>query len=116
MFCADGQMREQADLLDGVADVAAQLVGVQSSRTSWPPMRISPDVGSTRRLIIFIVVVLPQPDGPTKTTSSPAGMSQVDVVHRGRGLPGVVLGQCPQLDTCASGVTVEHEAPLGMVS
>jgi hypothetical protein len=29
-------------------------------------------LGSISRLIIFIVVVLPQPDGPTSTDSSPA--------------------------------------------
>jgi hypothetical protein len=34
-----------------------------------------PEVGSLSRLIIRIVVVLPQPDGPTKTTISPAGIS-----------------------------------------
>jgi hypothetical protein len=34
-------------------------------------------VGSISRLIIFIVVVLPEPDGPTRTTTSPSGMSMV---------------------------------------
>ncbi len=33
---------------------------------------IRPPVGSIRRLIIFMVVVLPQPDGPTSTQISPA--------------------------------------------
>ena len=42
---------------------------------SLSPMRIFPEVGSLRRLIMRMVVVLPQPDGPTKTTISPAGMS-----------------------------------------
>ena len=37
-----------------------------------------PDVGSIIRLIIFMVVVLPQPDGPTKTTHSPAGMTRLN--------------------------------------
>ena len=36
---------------------------------------IVPDVGSTSRLIIFSVVVLPQPDGPTRATTSPSAMS-----------------------------------------
>ena len=40
--------------------------------TSSPPSRIRPVVGSMIRLIIFIVVVLPHPDGPTSTVSSPA--------------------------------------------
>src|SRR5690606_1724155 len=60
-------------------------------RTSSPPMRISPEVGSTSRLIIFIVVVLPHPDGPTKTTSSPAGMSRVTLSTAGAGCPGYCL-------------------------
>ncbi|CAB4642839.1 unannotated protein [freshwater metagenome] len=37
-------------------------------------MKIFPDVGSMILLIIFIVVVLPHPEGPTKTTHSPAGI------------------------------------------
>src|SRR5437879_8723005 len=41
---------------------------------SRPSMVIAPDVGSMSRLIIRMVVVLPQPDGPTNTTISPAGM------------------------------------------
>ena len=36
-------------------------------------MRISPEVGSIRRLIIFRAVVLPQPEGPMSTHTSPAG-------------------------------------------
>src|SRR5690349_10563944 len=36
-----------------------------------------PLVGSMSRLIIFIVVVLPQPEGPTSITISPAGISMV---------------------------------------
>src|SRR3954449_11588801 len=32
-----------------------------------------PEVGSTSRLTIRIVAVLPQPDGPTSTAISPAG-------------------------------------------
>jgi hypothetical protein len=40
-----------------------------------PSTMISPEDGSTSRLIIFIVVVFPHPEGPTKTTVSPASMS-----------------------------------------
>ena len=36
-------------------------------------MRIRPPVGSIRRLTIFRLVVLPQPDGPTSTQILPAG-------------------------------------------
>lgn len=45
--------------------------------TSSSPMKMRPLVGSIRRLIIFMVVVLPQPDGPTSITISPAGISRV---------------------------------------
>src|SRR6266542_856995 len=36
---------------------------------------MSPEVGSIRRLIIRMVVVLPQPEGPTRTTVWPSGTS-----------------------------------------
>jgi hypothetical protein len=41
---------------------------------SSPSILIEPDVGSMMRLIIFMVVVLPQPDGPTNMISSPGLM------------------------------------------
>ena len=41
------------------------------------PIRMSPSVISTVRLTIRIAVVLPQPDGPTRTQISPAGTSRV---------------------------------------
>ncbi len=45
-----------------------------SPATSSPSIVIRPPVGSISRLIIFMVVVLPQPDGPTRTQISPALM------------------------------------------
>ena len=42
---------------------------------SRPSMNTLPDVGGIRRLIIFIVVVLPQPEGPSSTQTSPAPTS-----------------------------------------
>jgi hypothetical protein len=45
--------------------------------TSSSPIRIRPLVGSISRLIIFMVVVLPHPEGPTSITISPAGISRV---------------------------------------
>src|SRR4051812_38958934 len=45
--------------------------------TSSSPMKIRPLVGSISLLIIFMVVVLPHPDGPTSMTISPAGISMV---------------------------------------
>src|SRR5215470_13804137 len=46
------------------------------SLTSSPPMKISPEVTSSSPAIIRSVVLLPQPDGPTRTTSSLSGMSR----------------------------------------
>jgi hypothetical protein len=43
--------------------------------TSLPSTKIVPEDGSSKRLIIFIVVVLPHPDGPTSTAVSPSSMS-----------------------------------------
>src|SRR5690242_2029817 len=43
---------------------------------SLPPSRISPAVGTTKPAIMRSVVVLPHPDGPSSTTSSPCAMSR----------------------------------------
>src|SRR3954471_9877560 len=51
--------------------------------TSSSPMKMRPLVGSIRRLIIFMVVVLPHPDGPTSMTISPAGISMVTLSTAG---------------------------------
>src|ERR1700756_5032064 len=42
------------------------------SLTTLPPMRSSPEVMSSRPAIMFSVVDLPQPDGPTRMTNSPS--------------------------------------------
>ena len=44
--------------------------------TSSPSISMVPVVGSISRLIIFSVVDLPQPDGPTRKTSSPRPISR----------------------------------------
>ncbi len=51
-------------------------------------MRIDPDVGSMIRLIIFMVVVFPHPEGPTNMTSSPGRMSMVKSSTAGALCPG----------------------------
>src|SRR4028118_1715000 len=43
------------------------------------------------RLIIFIVVVLPHPEGPTKTTISPSGISSERFSTAGCACPGKVF-------------------------
>ncbi len=46
-------------------------------------MKIRPLVGSISRLITFIVVVFPQPEGPTNMTISPAPISKVTLSTAG---------------------------------
>src|SRR6478609_4674258 len=45
--------------------------------TSRPSTVMVPDVGSTIRLIIRREVVLPQPEGPTKTVMAPLSMDML---------------------------------------
>ncbi len=47
------------------------------SRTSWPPIRTTPSVGSYSRATSWLIVVLPAPDGPTSAVSRPAGARKV---------------------------------------
>ena len=68
---------KRPDLLDDVADAAAQLGDVARRRCRAPSMRIRPHVGSMSRLTILSVVVLPQPEGPTRTQMRPAGTVSV---------------------------------------
>ena len=59
--------------------------------TSSPPTTMRPPVGSTSRLIIFSVVVLPQPDGPIRTQVWPAGTSRLNWSTAGVACPGKIL-------------------------
>ncbi len=66
--------------------------------TSSPSIVTRPLVGSTSRLTIFMVVVLPQPDGPTRTHTSPAPTSSERSVTAG--------GPSPyRLVTCSKATT-----------
>src|SRR5699024_9177364 len=76
---------------------------------SSPSIRILPEVGSMSRLIIFTVVVLPQPEGPTNITISPAGMVKcmpraagwawpVHAAHGGLGLARIFFDHIHQLN------------------
>ena len=80
-------MREQADLLDDVADAPpelGQLAGRGVDAVDEDPAR----VGSISRLTILSEVVLPQPDGPTRTQILPAGtVSDRSLTAPGVGLP-----------------------------
>ena len=78
---ADGLVREQPDLLDHVADAAPQLHRIDVGdvvAVEEDPARAS---ARSSRLIIFSVVVLPQPDGPTSTQTSPAGTSSDELAR-----------------------------------
>ncbi len=46
------------------------------SLTTLPPMRSVPEVMSSRPATIRSAVVLPEPDGPTSTISSPSATSR----------------------------------------
>src|SRR5438034_2780731 len=48
-----------------------------TSLTRRPPTRISPALTSKRPATMRSTVVLPQPDGPTSTSSSPSSISSV---------------------------------------
>src|SRR6266481_5911457 len=52
--------------------------------TTLPPMAISPPVGCSRPATQRSVVVLPQPDGPSSTTISPAGTAKLTPSIAGR--------------------------------
>src|SRR6202162_379789 len=52
--------------------------------TRRPAMLISPDVGCSRPATQRKVVVLPQPDGPSSTTISPAGTAKLTPSTAGR--------------------------------
>src|SRR5450631_4683248 len=52
--------------------------------TTRPAMLISPDVGCSRPATQRNVVVLPQPDGPSSTTISPAGAAKLTPSIAGR--------------------------------
>src|SRR5215217_7415684 len=47
------------------------------SLTTWSPIKTLPPVMSSRPAIIRRAVDFPHPDGPTKTTNSPSGISKL---------------------------------------
>ena len=56
----------------------------RSPLTSSSPMKICPDVSSSRPAMQRSVVVLPQPDGPSITNSSPSADREVELLDRDR--------------------------------
>ena len=84
MFSATVRCGNRPTCWKHVADAAAQHVRRELARVSRPSMQHAPAVGSISRLIIFSVVVLPEPEPPTSTSSSPARHPQREIVHRER--------------------------------
>ena len=71
-FSRDGPVRKEAALLDDVADAAPQRDRILLRRGASEARAPSPRRRRARRLASFRAVVLPQPDGPTSATVSPA--------------------------------------------
>src|SRR5215467_16032115 len=67
--------------------------------TTWLPMVIVPEVAFSCPAIRRSAVVLPQPDGPTRTRNSPSGTSS-DTSSTARTPPGNSL-VIPSSETCA---------------
>ena len=55
--------------------------------TTRPPIAMRPAVGCSRPATQRSVVVLPQPEGPSSTTISPAGTSKLTSSTAGRPVP-----------------------------
>src|SRR5687767_2679022 len=62
-----------------------------SALTLVPSIVMSPEVIEISRLIIFMAVVLPPPDGPMSTQISPAGIVSERSSMAGRELPSYTL-------------------------
>ena len=64
MFSPHVHVRVEREELEDEGDVA--LASARLKVTSSPPSRMSPEVGSSRPAIMRSVVVLPQPEGPSR--------------------------------------------------
>ena len=76
--------------------------------TSSPPIVMRPLVGSISRLTIFMLVVLPQPDGPTRTQISPAGTVSVRL-----STAGGASGPPYRFVTCSNATTAPALSCIG---
>ncbi len=65
--------------------------------TSSPSSKIWPEVGSSSPAIMRSVVVLPQPDGPSRQKNSPSGMVKVEFLHRDEVAEGLAQVLDPDL-------------------
>ena len=67
-----------------------------------PSMRMSPLVSGISRLTSLSAVVLPPPDGPTRTQISPAGTVSERRSTAGRGRPGYCFVASSKTSSAAS--------------
>src|SRR5271165_279609 len=90
--------------------------------TTLPAMLISPEVGCSRPATQRNVVVLPQPDGPSSTTISPAGTLKLTPSIAGRPIANclrrlvtssVAVMMSPNLSTPHSLPIAESLVPVG---
>ena len=95
---ADREVREQADLLDHVADAASQLRRRAGADARPVDQDVARRVSSIMRFASRSAVVLPQPDGPTSTQISPAGTVSERSLIAGSAWPRVALDDVAVLD------------------
>src|ERR1700761_7279536 len=90
--------------------------------TIFPPIEISPPVGCSRPATQRKVVVLPQPEGPSSTTISPAGTLKLTPSIAGRPIANclrrlvtssVAVMMSPNLSTLHLLPIVEGLVPIG---
>ena len=74
--------------------IASSRSAARRSLTRWPSIRMSPLVASSRPQMMRSSVLLPQPEGPTKTQNSPSRTS--------RSTPGITVTVSKRLTTCLS--------------
>src|SRR3984885_5337555 len=78
--------------------------------TTFPPMLISPEVGCSRPATQRNVVVLPQPEGPSSTTISPAGTAKLTPSTAGRPIANCL---CRSL-TLSAAVMILFPSPMSL--
>src|ERR1700754_1640331 len=77
--------------------------------TTLPAMLIEPAVGCSRPATQRSVVVLPQPEGPSSTTISPAGTTKLTPLTAGRPIANCL---CRSLTSRVPDIQVQPFSPL----
>src|SRR3954453_3965370 len=74
-----------------------------------PSILISPESNGIRRLTIFSAVVLPPPEGPTRTQNAPAGISSERSSTAAASRPSYFLVTWSKTISAAAGIPNPHE-------